>query len=164
MYKIWGEVLKSKKHLVISVILTLITLMIIAFIFSNSLTVAEQSDKESGAALINIQNFLSFFKIPVKLTDAFVRKAAHFVEFFALGTMLCITIFYYRFNQKHGLAFTPIIGLSVAITDELLQLKTQGRSASVFDVLLDFSGVLCALLIISFIIYITNKRKKNKIE
>ena len=138
--------------------------MIIIFIFSNSLTAAEQSDKESGYVLINIENILSFFKIPVTLTVNFVRKAAHFVEFFTLGVMLCITIFYYRFNQKQSVIFTPIIGLSVSITDELLQLKTKGRSASIFDVLLDFSGVLCALIIISFIIYITYTRKKNKSE
>ncbi len=164
IYKIWGEILRSKKHLLISVILTLITLLIIIFIFSNSLTVAEQSDKESGVVLMNIQNVLSFLKIPLTLTDKFVRKTAHFIEFFTLGTMLSITFFYYRFNQKKSLIFTPISGLCVAVTDELLQLKTQGRSASVLDVLLDFSGVLFALIIISFIIYITYTRKKNKSE
>ena len=53
-----------------------------------------------------------------------------------------------------------IHGLFTAILDETVQLFVDGRSGEVLDVLIDFSGVLVSVLIMTFFI----KRKKSSIK
>ena len=59
--------------------------------------------------------------------------------------MLCLRV-YTRHFVRH-VSWPLFFGLLTAVIDETIQLYVPGRSSSVKDVLLDFSGVLTGLFI-----------------
>ncbi len=80
----------------------------------------------------------------------FVRKLAHFAEFFLLGVFS-----EGYFARRHTVENTALQlggGLLVAATDECLQLLTD-RGALFADVLLDFSGYLVGVLFAGFVFF-----------
>lgn len=140
----------------------LITAAIIAFAFIHSSMPSEQSAEESENVLGFLQYILGFFGLENGLNDHIVRKAAHFIEYTALGVML--TFCAYSFNTIKPYKFSPHIagaGLLTAVIDETIQLNVLGRAGMIMDVWLDFSGILtgAALMMFVFIIYIRIREK-----
>ena len=128
----------------------LIRLMLIAtlcFIWSNSLV-----GKEGSASLSRtVTAWLNGIGIPV--TEHFVRKSAHFCEFGLLGCELML-LFWLRsgvhFQNLCNAAFAALLS---AVTDETIQ-SFSGRGSQVLDVVLDFSGALTGILLVSLIMII----------
>ena len=92
----------------------------------------------------------------------FVRKAAHFTEFAALG--IFSGGFAYnlgKLQNRRCLVLPLTLPLAVAICDELLQNFT-GRSCEVADMALDYSGALFGLGIVVICVFIQNKRARRK--
>ena len=132
------------------VIFTLALIGCVAFIFSNSLKIADDSSVSSGRVLIWLQHLLRLLGMPgaaAHLTMHIVRKLAHFCEYALEGflLMLCLRVYTRRFVRH--IAWPILFGLLTALTDETIQLFTPGRSSQVTDVWLDFSGVLSGLLV-----------------
>jgi VanZ family protein len=90
------------------------------------------------------------------------RKMAHFGEFFILSLEINLLIITIKKYQIKRVWVQLLIGLAVAIVDELLQLLV-GRGAMVKDVLIDFGGVVSITLIILIIYLIVKKRQGRKI-
>ena len=114
------------------------------FIFSNSLQTGETSGHLSGQLTKAVLGFLSSIGIdlPYDAAHHFIRKAAHFSEYFVLGVLV-------NCAQKHSqilkndLVCIALWTLIVPCIDETLQLFTAGRAGSPKDVLLDMCGCLC---------------------
>ena len=133
----------------------LLRLMLIAtlcFIWSNSLV-----GKEGSASLSRtVTAWLNGIGIPV--TEHFVRKSAHFCEFGLLGCELMLLFWLrsgVRFQNLCNAAFAALLS---AVTDETIQIFS-GRGSQVQDVVLDFSGALTDILLVSLIISLIEKRK-----
>lgn len=90
-----------------------------------------------------------------------VRKLAHFSEYTLLG--FCLTLLLREYAWRFPRMFACFIGMGYAVTDELHQLLSKGRSASLRDVLIDSAGVLTGMVGASFLIgvyyLVTRKRK-----
>lgn len=116
------------------------------FIFSNSLEIARESSARSQQVMELLNSLLGRVGLG-PLSEHFVRKMAHFCEFSLLGFwfMLCLRV-YTRHFVRH-ISWPLFFGLLTAVIDETIQLYVPGRSSSVKDVLLDFSGVLTGLFI-----------------
>lgn len=116
------------------------------FIFSNSLEIARESSARSQQVMELLNSLLGRVGMG-PLSEHFVRKLAHFCEFSLLGFwfMLCLRV-YTRHFVRH-VSWPLFFGLLTAVIDETIQLYVPGRSSSVKDVLLDFSGVLTGLFI-----------------
>lgn len=116
------------------------------FIFSNSLEIARESSARSQQVMKLLNSLLGRVGLG-PLSEHFVRKMAHFCEFSLLGFwfMLCLRV-YTRHFVRH-VSWPLFFGLLTAVIDETIQLYVPGRSSSVKDVLLDFSGVLTGLFI-----------------
>lgn len=116
------------------------------FIFSNSLEIARESSARSQQVMELLNSLLGRVGLG-PLSEHFVRKMAHFCEFSLLGFwfMLCLRV-YTRHFVRH-VSWPLFFGLLTAVIDETIQLYVPGRSSSVKDVLLDFSGVLTGLFI-----------------
>lgn len=69
-----------------------------------------------------------------------LRKAGHLVSY---GILALLT---WRAHRRFAVAL--LLSLAVAITDEAMQAMTISREGSVYDILLDLSGALLALLIL----------------
>ena len=132
------------------VIFTFALIGCIVFIFSNSLQIADVSEGASGRVLGILQGILRHLGLPGaadRLTMHIVRKLAHFCEYLLEGflLMLCLRV-YTRHFFKH-VSWPMLCGLLTALTDETIQLFSQGRSSQVTDVWLDSAGVLAGILI-----------------
>ena len=134
-------------------ILTVLLAAVLIFIWGNSVLPAGKSEKVSQS----VTGIVNGGKAPAaqtdsapRISDAKIRKAAHFTEFAVLGLLALLRM------SESGLPFGRIwqrltaFGFGAAFLDETIQLFNN-RSSSVRDVWLDFSGyvagVLCMLLV-----------------
>ncbi len=155
------------------ILLLALSVLAVAFIFSNSLKRASVSSEESSQVVKIIQEVVGAIHPESPIATAtgddyvklhqFVRKLAHFTEFALVGTLFCWTYFSY-FKEKKG-TFIPALGVfAVACTDELLQFLSPGRGPSVVDVCIDCFGgafgVAFGFLLIWLLERMIRKRKK----
>lgn len=110
------------------------------FIWGNSLQTADVS----GATSDSVTNFFSQW-IPW-LTDHIIRKTAHFTEYAVLGGLLAVIWLVLLGGRRGALPLILLLGQSVPLADETIQLFVPGRSGEVRDVLLDIAGVVFGLV------------------
>ena len=137
-------------------------LAVLCFIFGNSLLDGEASNEHSGRLMEILKPLLDpHDRIPQKDFHVFVRKMAHFTEFFLLG--VTATFAAKQISAAFGIrsVFMPLFfTLASAVTDEMIQNFT-GRTSSVKDVLIDFSGAVCGLLVTYMISWLVRRRKSG---
>lgn len=125
----------------------LLTLVFILFIFANSSLSAGDSGRLSAAAADIVMKMGDMVNVTFSGDlEHQIRKLAHFIEFAALGWLLCKTYGEFSVSKRTANGYILLIGLFVAVVDEYIQLFSYGRSSQVTDVLLDFSGVVCMWL------------------
>lgn len=120
------------------ILYTSLSVLWTGFIFSNSLKTADISGEVSGGVLNSINSILSSLPGSPSLTEHFLRKAAHFTEFWVLGILLTLLAAGLLWKFKYALPF--ILSFAVACTDETIQLFVEGRSGQFSDVLIDLAG------------------------
>ncbi len=139
------------------------TVLCIIFIFSRSLSPAQQSNHESGKVLGLIQTILDNIGLSsIGITHHFVRKMAHFIEYFILGIFLTGTIRSFTADIIRYFSVSLFLGLLVPVCDEFIQSFISGRSSQVSDVLLDFSGAVCGMVLCYLGILIYNRWKQHR--
>ena len=153
---------KNKLKIIVAVLSVLLVLSVI-FIFSNSLKTSAQSNRESGRMARIIGPIIDAIFGEGRLDINYVvRKGAHFVEFAALGFFtyaLSLSVMLYK-NVK--VPFCGIFGtLAVAVADEYIQLFT-GRTSSVSDIIIDFSGAIFGMLAGFLICLLVRRIRKGK--
>ena len=131
------------------VVFTLALIGCIAFIFSNSMKIASVSSVSSGRVLQLLQAVLRRLGMPglaQRLTMHLVRKLAHFCEYTLEGFLLMLCMRVYSRHPLRHITVPMLAGVLTALTDETIQLFSQGRSSQVTDVWLDSAGVLAGIL------------------
>ena len=88
--------------------------------------------------------------------QGFLRKLAHFTEFTCLG--MCLTWLFSMLKKKLWLPL--LCGFLAACTDELIQCLVPDRGPGIKDVLIDSSGVVLGVCILTVGFHIYSKRKK----
>ena len=148
------------------------TLLWIGIIFSFSLQPAEMSESlSSGLGKILLENLfpevlecsgdsandiLEFFHF-------FLRKVAHFTEYFVLGILMTITLRKFAWKKRRYCNLAVILlCILVASMDETIQLFVSGRSGQISDVLLDCTGALLGMGLIKSI-YLHFRKECGKI-
>ena len=132
------------------VIFTLALIGCIAFIFSNSMKIASVSTVSSSRVLTLLQAALRRLGHPAlaqRLTDHIVRKLAHFCEYTLEGFLLMLCMRVYSRHPLRHITVPMLGGVLTALTDETIQLFSEGRSSQVTDVWLDSAGVLAGILV-----------------
>ena len=146
---------------ILTVISALLSVLLIVFIFSNSLDNATESTKKSDAVYTAINQVAKEIGIKKEITKAFIRQSAHFLEFTALGISSALTlIFAFAPSPKQKLsqrlAFTvltlPFCAL-IALIDEYIQTFSAGRVFDVADILTDTAGSFVGV-ILTFSVYL----------
>ena len=90
-------------------------------------------------------------------TGLYIRKAAHFTEFFALGVSLRL---WFAALGKPRRALLPawLLATLYAATDELHQMFVDGRGPALLDVGIDSLGALCGAALVALCIVHRRKR------
>ena len=91
--------------------------------------------------------------------DYFLRKVAHAAEYAVLAYLV------YNLTKKYGAGWKYVIisalaTFAYAFTDEIHQDFVPGRSGNFFDIGVDTSGILVAVLLI--VIGVFRRRKQNE--
>ncbi len=148
--------LKTKKYIFISVII-----LTVAFIWSNSLKVGDDSMNQSNFIKELIVSFFSNFGINLENTFFidFIRKFAHFFEYFILGLELAIYKNIFHKSSKKASFIAVLIGVLVGCVDETIQLiPSLQRSGEILDALIDCAGVLVAWLVVNCVYKLCSKK------
>ncbi len=153
---------KLKKYS--TIFLVLLLGLTLAFIFSNSMESAVESQKKSETVLERVWILLEFVVGKGNVTDHLVRKLAHFTEFFVLGLELSALSFLH-YSLKRSIYFSlslPLFcGLLAALTDETIQIW-YARGSQVLDVWLDFAGICVGVGIVFVVWQVLKRRWKHK--
>ncbi len=128
------------------------------FIWSNSLAGSKQSNALSGwvekllKPLVDPQG-----KIPAKVFDYEVRKAAHVTEYAILGILLVGLSIPIKKQDVWLLLFAVMM---TAVIDETIQIFT-GRTSQVQDIWIDFFGAGAGMLLVYLVMKLAQTRKKS---
>ena len=136
--------------------------LILAFIWGNSLLSAELSSQVSRAVGEFLAGILGEGDGVSTMGGVSVRKIAHFVEFAALGIVSSLILNFMIANVWNRVSVSALLGLFIALTDETIQIFS-GRGSSVRDVWIDVSGYLFGCLIV-FVVLLLTKNIKRKSE
>lgn len=149
----------TKKRSIKYIITLAATVVLTMFIFGNSFAGYDASHSVSDS--------ISDMILPDKYSHSetvllFIRKAAHLVEYAALGIAVmlffkCVETDYGK--RLYGVALFYV--LSVAVFDEHIQ-SFSDRTSSTGDILLDFLGALIGIFTVLSIRFIYTKIKKRK--
>ncbi len=151
-------------------------ILICALIFSMSAKNGDASNNISGSFIRTVVDFLNkdFKNLPtdeqlliINNYQFFVRKAAHFsiyaaLGFFAVGFLDTFIKFRYLKAAVCSLLFVFLY----AVSDEIHQLFTLDRSGQITDVILDSCGGIFGIILMSLIVRAVLKnleeRKRNE--
>lgn len=87
----------------------------------------------------------------------FIRKTAHFTEFFALAITVSFPLYVYKIRGIFLVILGELLCVGVAFLDEYTQGFVSGRNPSYRDVMIDSAGAFCGILIALIICYIGRK-------
>ena len=150
--------------------LLLIIWMVVIFMFSNANNVKSQNTSDTVTKkVIETTSKITNTKIDKKKEEKMVkdyrvliRKTAHFSLYLVLGILIYLTLSSYGIS-KRVVIYSVIFCFIYAISDEIHQLFSDGRSFEVRDILIDTLGSCTGI----FIIYLVNSillRNKNMIK
>lgn len=138
-------------------LLFLLSLLITAFIWHNSFQPRDVSSAHSGLIMQMLRPLLDpQGRIPEEIFHKWVRKAAHFIEFAALGLSVggwCACLG--ETHRRRYCALPVLIVLSVAVLDEYIQFFSD-RGSMATDVILDFLGAMTGLALVTLGGFIRN--------
>lgn len=144
----------------------LLLLLMVGFIFSNSLEPRDESNQKSNGIVNEIKPIVDpQDRIPHSTFNHYVRKTAHFLEFAGLG--FCLMGLTDAIGRKHRIRRVPmalLAALLIASTDETLQFFAAGRGPGVKDVLIDCSGAACGLLLVLLCLDIGRNLRNNQVR
>ncbi len=136
----------------------------VLFIWSRSFTFADDSTTQSNWVKQLLVDFFNLFNFDIRPTFFFknLRKFAHFAEFFVLGCELMIYRYMLLKNDVKTLFAIIFTGVAVAVVDECIQLiPALERDGKATDVLIDASGVLCAVFAVYLVAMLISKIKSK---
>jgi len=151
-----------KRKITIKCLLCIIWLGII---FYNTTRQGEISQRYSGevtkiiSVVINIPSAI-LDKHNIKFSDVnfYVRKNAHFFQYLILSIMLCSAVRQIKLYKTSEIFLLLFLLLFISVTDEFIQKYIPGRTSSILDIVIDFSGGVLGMLI-SNIGYKIRKKK-----
>ena len=104
---------------------------------------------------------------PFLTTEAglhFLRKAAHFSEFAALGMTLGWMFGMLSRRRLWQYSLPLFCGAAAACIDETIQIFSPGRYSSIIDVLIDCSGVLTGMTVFILLFHLFRHFRKAAIS
>ena len=169
MPSLWNVWVSMRKVKIISCLITM-SIMILIFYFSSQ--TADDSAGISRGVTQRLVDFIMSFshaspdakRKTVKAIHGIIRKAAHFTIYAALGMSVFISVKLLIKKKKTVVfAVATIYCMLYAVSDEIHQLSSTGRSCEIRDMLIDtagaVTGMLFLLIAIVIIKYIINRRR-----
>lgn len=151
-------------------LIPLLLLLVVVFLASGQSAEQQSMQDILKAWLPNkpLESFLSLFQIPYwgilvsveergyyAFVEFLIRKGTHFIYFGIIALAIYIALPRFKYRKVTAVVITMLL----AIADEFRQSFTSGRTASLQDVMLDTSGAIAALVLLTFCPWF--KHRKN---
>lgn len=151
-------------------LIPLLLLLVVVFLASGQTAEQQTMQEVLKAWLPNkpLESFLSIFQVPYwgilvsveergyyAFLEFLIRKGTHFIYFGVIALAIYIALSRIKYRK----ATVVVITMFLAIADEFRQSFTIGRTASLRDVILDTSGAIVAILLLT--LYQWYKQRKN---
>lgn len=150
---------KSKWFLTCRILFTVLTLLLIGFIFSNSVQTADVSSVSSGRIMNFLNGICGALGLKFVFTQEIVRTLAHFGEFGLLGVLsLLSTLSCFGIKVKSLILSFAVFSLT-ALADECIQLFSDGRAFQLSDLVIDISGGLLGAVAVFLIALLVHNHK-----
>ena len=156
-------------RLVIIILLLATFIRIFCFSNQNGTQSSGVSRKVTEIVTSNIKKVQNMPKSEKELflehTEKIIRKLAHFSIYTIVGLLMMSLMSTYKLKQSKRTWTSLIVGVLYASSDEIHQYFVPGRSARVFDVMIDSAGVCLGIWIVIFVLWIAkrvNERKKRR--
>ena len=148
------------KYKRLTILFGILTVLMVAFIWGNSIQTRDQSSGQSLSVLAWLKPLLDpSGRIDDELFHILIRKTAHFAEFAALG--LCVggfTVNLGRLQGRRYISLPMLMTLGVAVMDEFIQIFSN-RGSMVGDIVLDYCGGLTGLAVIAVICRLIKRKE-----
>ena len=147
------------------VLFSLLSLLVISFVFGNSAKPSAKSNNDSKQIVKVIAPVTKAeTESAIDEINKIVRKSAHAIEFATLGVFLALLAESIReITKRRHICFPLFIAILVGVTDEFIQ-KYSGRTSKVSDVFIDFSGAIIGIFIVFIICEIVVISKKKRVQ
>ena len=149
-------------------IILLLATFIRIFCFSNQNETqsSEVSRKVTEIVTSNVKKVQNMSKNERELflehTEKIIRKLAHFSIYTVVGLLMMSLMSTYKLKQNKRIWTSLMVGVLYASSDEIHQYFVPGRSAKVFDVMIDSAGVCLGICIVIFVLWIARKVMERK--
>ena len=148
---------RAKKDRILRAALIALIVLTVVFILSRSARGKTESDGESQWVTDLLRRLLCNDTI----SHAFVRKLAHFTEFFVLGAELSALLWLTGKRSVQWYINLWFAGELTALCDETVQIFS-GRGPMVKDIWLDTAGATCGILLLLGIRVLTERIRNKK--
>lgn len=133
-------------------------LLLILFIWLQSLQQGSISHRESQWVLKMVQRLLSGNRIGIWLNDGRIRRLAHLAEYSSLGFFA--SLYSWRRWKKNFSMGIITLGIAIASMDEVIQYFAGGRTATWKDICLDGVGVVVRIVMWRMVKGLWNRKGK----
>ncbi len=159
----------KKSKILIIIISGILYIGLMIFFTTKCLETGEQSSESSGKVATLIQKVLNtLFNANIEINDNYLRIIRKLIGHFGFFVVLGITSIVFYLNLPFKLNIRIILHYVIAFlfaftTEFLLEGNTDGRTASMNDVFIDYSGFISISTII-LLIYLYNVKKMKKVS
>ncbi len=137
----------------------MLLLVVILFIWGNSLQSADRSGERSGRVTEIVNDVL---RTGNPVTEHIIRKQAHFAEFALEGMCVVLVLWTHGRLRRADCGNVLLAGVMTALIDESIQAGVAGRWSSVADVWLDLAGFVTGACVMAFIAFVQSKKRGNR--
>lgn len=158
-------------------IIIVLCLLSFGFIFYNSTKPGDASNEKSYEILNRIrteyrelqgEEAKQYKNLPTSSREEklnlIIRKNAHAFEYCILAIFVSLILFQFKLQGRRAIIYIMFICLFYAVLDEFHQLYVPGRTSSVRDVLIDFTGSIIGMAFYYTVHYAIEDMKIKKLK
>lgn len=168
----YKEKVVGKKNFILKIIFIILMIITCIVIFLFSSQNGEKSSGVSEGVLESIINFLPNTRdLPadekqalIENSQFFIRKTAHFSVYTLLGIELMGFLSLYEISKRRKILIALLCGVLYAISDEIHQIFSPGRTAKIMDVFIDSCGVVFGIVIVNLVLMIVKRVRDSKVS
>lgn len=155
-----------KTKTIVKVLLCVIWLSIIFYNGTRQGEISQKSSKEviKVASMVMMVPEATIDNPSIQFSDLnyYVRKNAHFFQYFIFSMLLCAAIRDFKLYKVSEIFLVLFLMLFFPVLDEFIQKFVPGRTSNVLDIIIDFSGGTLAMIISNISYKFSSKFNKKK--
>lgn len=158
----------NRNHVILMTVSWLFVLiwMIVIFMFSaqDSTESLALSNDVSDTVYVIVDETFPNADVTQESVAITTRNIAHFVLYFVLGALVLNALNVHGLKWPKGAIYAVLFSVLYSLTDEWHQTFVPGRGFEIKDLIIDFSGTVIGIGLLSLLVLLRDKRRQNQIN